>query len=271
MPSKKAISSKSALPYKSANKDRRKDFHIKQKKARDSIKREERFARKKLEDKNPELKEARLKANVPITIESKRKWDEEGEEGDNILGLAVDLGALAKRRKLEELEELERDAEHVDEESAEQVDEDREADDVLVKEGEEDTDSDSMLGESDEEDEDQDVFKKPALPTKRRAASPNPSTTSTRTDLTPEALAAKFPSLFAEPTTEPKVLITTSINSTLHEEATLLEDVFPNSVYVRRSAHRFGHKFSVKEIAKFASNRNFTTSKVLFNPYKTLI
>lgn len=258
MPSQKGISSKSALPYKSANKDRRKDYHIKQKKARDSIKREERFARKKLEDKNPELKEARLKRNVPITIDSKRKWDSDGEEGDEILGLSVDLGALAKRRKREELEELERDAEADDGESAEKVAEDPAADGLLLQDGEEDSDADSML-EDDEDNDEEHVFKKPPLPTKR-ATSPNPSTTSTvRTDLTPEALAAKFPSLFAETTTEPKVLITTSINSTLHQQATLLEDVFPNSVYVRRSAHRFGHKFSIKEISKYATNRNFTT------------
>lgn len=48
----------------------------------------------------------------------------------------------------------------------------------------------------------------------------------------------------------------------------MLEELLPNSAYVRRSAHRFGHKFSIREIAKFASNRNFTTMVVLMEDQK---
>jgi ribosome production factor 1 len=132
----------------------------------------------------------------------------------------------------------------------------------VLDEEEIDSDVDSMLEDEDEE-EDQEVFKKPPLPKLHRAASPNPSTTSTRLDLTPESLAAKFPTLFEQPEKDPKILITTSINSTLHDQAQLLTALFPNSVYVRRSAHRFGHKFSVREIASFASNRNYTTMLIL--------
>ncbi|KAE9971780.1 hypothetical protein EG328_006221 [Venturia inaequalis] len=268
-----SINPKSALPYKSANKDRRRDFHIKQKKARDQLQREKRFARKKLEDKNPELRELRLAANKPITIDSKRKYDEEGEEGDNILGLSVDLNALAKRRRLEELQELDDAAEAnaEDEEDAENQDDDDEAGgptaDDFEKEDKDEDDNDSMLGDSDAEGES--MFKKPAIPTRPRSGSIAASVASTaRTDLTPEAIAAKFPTLFAEQSDNPKVLITTSINSTLHKEAEMLEELFPNSAYVRRSSHRWGHKFSIREIAKFASNRNFTTMVVLMEDQK---
>lgn len=219
-----SINPKSALPYKSANKDRRRDFHIKQKKARDQLQREKRFARKKLEDKNPELRDLRLAANKPITIESKRKWDDAGEEGDNILGLSVDLNALAKKRRLEELRDLddaaEENAEDEDNESADEVQGSPAAD--MEKEGdeadsEEDADADSMLGDSDEEEES--VFKKPTIPMRPRAGSiaASVASTSARTDLTPEAIAAKFPALFAEQSDNPKVLITTSLNSTLHK------------------------------------------------------
>lgn len=216
-----SINPKSALPYKSANKDRRRDFHIKQKKARDQLQREKRFARKKLEDKNPELREARLAANKPLTIEAKRKWDDVGEEGDNILGLSVDLNALAKKRRLEELQELdeaaEENAKDEDNESADEV-EGNPAD--VEKEGDDDdneySEADSMLGDSDAEEDS--VFKKPAIPTRPRAGSIAASVASTaRTDLTPEAIAAKFPTLFAEQSENPKVLITTSLNSTLHK------------------------------------------------------
>jgi ribosome production factor 1 len=255
-----SISAKFALPYKSANKDRRKQFHIKQKKARDAIQREERFERKKAEARDPALKEARLRQNVPQTIDSKRTWDDvDGDIEDGVLGRAVDLAQIAKRRKIQEAEELAEDA-------------GSDVDEVEVPDKEDaDSDVDSMLdaGSDSEEDEDEEsVFKKPALPDKKRETSPNPSTTSTNLNLTPEALALKFPSLFAPPTTEPKILITTSINSTLHTQAQLLTELFPNSVYVRRSAHRFGHKFSVKEVASFAANRNYTTLIVLMEDQK---
>jgi ribosome production factor 1 len=77
-------------------------------------------------------------------------------------------------------------------------------------------------------------------------------------------LAAKFPTLFpTEPPLCPKILITTSINSALHDQARILSDLLPNSVYIRRSAHRHGHKFSVCEISSFASKRNYTALVVL--------
>lgn len=188
-----------------------------------------------------------------------------------MLGLSVNLEKLNKRRRVEE-EEKE------DLEEARGEDED-EVEDVGEEEGskrgaKDDSDLDSWLDdEEDEEEEDEktakSAFKKPALPTRaERAASPNPSTTSTNMALTPETLAAKFPTLFEPPTKDPKILITTSINSTLHDQAHLLTALFPNSQYVRRSAHRFGHKFSVKEISSFAANRDFTTLIILMEDQK---
>ncbi|KAF2404480.1 Brix-domain-containing protein [Trichodelitschia bisporula] len=260
------VSTRHALPFKSANKDRRKDFHIKQKKTKDALKRQERFKRRKEEDRNPRLREERLARNVPHTIDSKRQWDEvEGEDGADMLGLAVDLERLNKRRKLEEAEaensEAGDDNEAEDEEDEE--DEEETGEGVASKKtrkararADDDSDVDSML-DFDSESE----TEKPAK-TQQRAPSPNPSTASTRLDLTPEALASRFPTLFGAPR-DPKVLITTSINSTLHEQADMLTGMFPNSKYVRRSAHRFGHKYSVREIASFASNRDYTTLIVL--------
>jgi ribosome production factor 1 len=269
---KSSISSKFALPYQSANKDRRKQFHIKQKKARDVLKREERFARKKDEARDPRLREERLRRNVPQTIDSKRTWDDvEDDDGEGGLGKVVDLAQLAKRRKVAEEQDQLMDVSDAGSEA--------EGQDEVPDKQDAESDVDSMLeGGSDGEDgseEDEDkgedegkTFKKPALPEKKRQTSPSPSTTSTNLNLTPEALASKFPSLFAQPDKEPKILITTSINSTLHSQAELLTELFPNSVYVRRSAHRFGHKFSIKEIAGFAANRNYTTLIVLMEDQK---
>ncbi|KAH6684346.1 anticodon-binding protein [Halenospora varia] len=231
----KPLSSKAALPFKTGNKFRRQDLHVKQKKARDSLRRDERFKRKREEDRDPTLREERLAKNVPHTIDKKRVWDDVDGDG---LGVSVDVEQL-KRRRIEEAEAAEQEPLEDGEDSAE--------DDV-----------DSML-DSDSENEDEDAEDKSTIKQRQRAASNAPSTTSTNLDLTPSSLALKFPTLFSdEPPPVPKVLLTTSINSTLHHEAELLCSLFPHSTYIRRSSHRYGHKFSLREISKFATNRNYT-------------
>ncbi|KAI9924379.1 hypothetical protein ASPWEDRAFT_99786 [Aspergillus wentii DTO 134E9] len=244
---------------KPANKMRRQSLHIKRKRDKDSSRRAVRFGQKKEESKNPKLKADRLKRNVPLTLDRKRVWDEADSdaEGDG-LGLSVDVERI-KRQKQEEEEELNRPLKDGSE------DEDEEADDQ--------DEVDSMIASSDDEDEDEDDEdkqdndrgrKKSALPSAtERATSPSQSTKSTNLNLAPEALAAKFPSLFTENPPTPKILITTSLNSTLHDQAQVLTNFFPNSVYIRRTAHRYAHKFSLREISSFAANRNYTTLVVL--------
>jgi ribosome production factor 1 len=172
-----------------------------------------------------------------------------------------------KRRKLTEEQALEFDGEG-EEGATEPVD---------------DEDNDSMLEESDDgedqnenDEDDLEETTQDPLPSKKqlqpkqgqsRALSPTRSTTSTNLSLAPAALAAKFPSLFLSPDSPPppppKILITTSINSHLHDEATILTDIFPNSKYIRRSSHRYGYKFSVREISQFASKHGYTSVIVL--------
>jgi ribosome production factor 1 len=234
-------SPKASLPFKTGNKFRRQDLHVKQKKARDSLRRDERFKRKREEDKDPALRRERLERNVPHTIDKKRVWDE--VEGDG-LGVSVDVEQL-KRRRLEQ-------AEAADQEPTGDLEEAIE-DDV-----------DSMLDSESEVEEDGDGTSAENSRRRPRAASnaPSlaPSTTSTNLDLTPDSLALKFPTLFSDdPPPVPKILLTTSINSTLHNEAELLCTLFPHSTYIRRSSHRYGHKFSLREISKFAANRNYTS------------
>ncbi|KAJ5610119.1 Anticodon-binding [Penicillium lagena] len=244
---------------KPGNKQQRKLAHIKRKRAKDSTRREERYAVKKEETKNPKLRAERLKRNIPLTLDRKRVWDEaDSDAEEHGLGLSVDVERI-KRAKQEEEDELNRPLEEGEDDSG-----DAQSDNESI---------DSMIASSDGEDEDgeQDEAEpargrgKSKLPSAtERATSPTHSTRSTNLNLAPEALAAKFPTLFSnEAPPTPKVLITTSINSNLHHEAETLTDLFPNSVYIRRTAHRYSHKFSIKEIAKFASNRNFTTVAVL--------
>ena len=256
MPSKPLrLSEKASLPFKTANKLKRQSLHVKQKHARDSIRRAERFGRKKDEAKNPSLREERLGRNVPLTLDRKRVWDEIDDNFEDGLGSSIDVDRI-KRQRLEEEQNLNEDlAEEEDNKSKEEEEDDR----------------DSMLDEVLEDDDGDVTDAVNTFPTKSqlrtatdRATSPTRSTTSTNLTIAPEALAAKFPTLFGtEKVSESKILITTSINSTLYAQAELLTSFFPNSNFVRRSSHRYGHKFSVREIASFASNREYTTLMVL--------
>ena len=242
MGSKKSVkpSPKASLPFKTENKFRRQDLHVKQKKARDSLRRDERFKRKREEDRDPELKRERLARNVPHTIDNKRVWDEVDGDGLNV---SVDVEQL-KRRRIEEAEAAEQEP------LEENVEDD--VDSML------DSESDSEYDEENPQSSHQ--RKRASSNAPSNAPSMAASTTSTNLDLTPASLSLKFPTLFtdeAPPT--PKILLTTSLNSTLHNEARLLCTLFPNSTYIPRSAHRYGHKFSLREISKFATNREYTS------------
>lgn len=226
---------------KAANKLKRQELFVQHKKAAGKERREERHRRRKEENREPALKAARLAKNKTLTLDQKRVWD---EGDDDSLGAQVDLEKL-KRKRIQEAEAEEQaalDAEMKDDED-------------------EDDDNDSMLDSDDEDDEKRAAFlERQRQKRARRDDSLAPSTTSTNLDLTPSSLALKFPSLFSDiPAPDPKILVTTSLNSTIHNEAQLLGTLFPNSAYIPRSGHRFGHKYSLREICKFATNREYTT------------
>lgn len=247
-------------PLKIGNKLKRQSHQLKLKKEKENEKRDERMRRKRHEDKNPHLREQRLAKNVPSTIDSKRVWDDvdSGDEGDAQLGKSFNV-LNPKRRKLESVV-----GDAVDDEV-----------DVVVPADVEDgaaeeDDRDSMLDSESEhaEDEDEEGDMEAALRERSaRAPSEAPSAVTVATDLTarPEALKAKFPSLFEDTDREPKVLITTSINSTLYQEAELLTQLFPNSTFVRRTAHFHSYKYSIREIASYASapERGYTHLVIL--------
>ena len=130
---------------------------------------------------------------------------------------------------------------------------------------EEEDDVDSMLGSDSEDNEaDAEAQDSKTRDPNDRPPSEAPSTATTDLSLTPESLALRFPTLFNPPADQdPKVLITTSLNSTLHYEADLLTNIFPGSAYIRRTAHFHSYKYSIREIAAYASARDYTTVVVL--------
>lgn len=244
-----------SLSLKTGNKLRRKQMYIEDKKASGKARHEARHARRREEAKNPELRRERLEKNQPTSIDKKRIWD---DVDDDSLGAVVDLAQL-KRRRLEQAE-----AAAAAEPAAPAQDDEEENDDEV----------DSMLGsdDDDEKDEEEDEEEKEErLRMKRAQRQPSvaPSTTSTNLDLTPDSLTLQFKHLFGdEPPPMPKILVTTSINATIHKEAQDIAAVFPNSTYIRRSGHRFSHKYSVREIAKFAKNRGYTALIVVHEDLK---
>ena len=255
MASKKLkLSPKASLPFKTANKHKRQDLFAKQKKARESSRRDERMKRRREEDKNPRLREERLRHNLPLTIERKRVWDEVDSDAKDILGVSVDVERF-KRQKLE------RDAAA------------REAPSSPEDGSQDEDDRDSMIDSATDTEEDGNEATSQGQSSRdtatEKAPDPSQTTSSTNLSLMPDALAAKFPSLVPQdPPVMPKILITTSLSSTLHEEGHLLTTLFPNSVYIPRSAHRYAHKFSIREISSFAANRKFTAVVVLMEDQK---
>lgn len=233
--------------FKIPNKLKRQEQHLKNKKLRENEKRDMRLKRRRLEDKNPGQREARQAKNVPKTIEMKRTWDAVDPEIAAEAGLGASVDVLnPKRRKV--VEEREKEQPVV-------VDGEDEGEDGV--DGEED-EVDSMLGSDSEEEGDEDAKAAQEAAKEERAPSEAPSM-ATDLALTPESLSSRFPTLFNPPEDySPKVLITTSINSMLHHEAEMLTTLFPNSSYIRRTAHAHGYKYSVREISKFASARDYT-------------
>ncbi|KAE8318056.1 anticodon-binding protein [Aspergillus transmontanensis] len=251
------------LDVKPANKLRRQLLHIKRKRLKDSTRRAERYRIKKEEAKNPKLKQERLKRNIPLTIDRKRVWDDANSDVEDGLGLSVDVERIKKQTQ-EEQEEWNKPLEHSDDQD--DSDDQDEVDSMLASSDDDDDDDDNDEGDNDNNNAKRSRrSRRSSLPSAtERATSPTQSTKSTNLSLAPEALATKFPSLFpSETPPTPKILITTSLNSALHNEAKALTDLFPNSQYIRRTAHRYSHKFSLKEIATFAANRNYTAILVL--------
>lgn len=249
---------RSAWSMKVGNKEKRQSLHIKRKKTLDSAKRDERFRRRREEDKDPRLREERLKRNIPLTLERKRVWDDVDRDTGDLVGVSVDIERL-KRQKLEDEKKISQETESESEDGEDQA----KTNDGLEEDGDSMIDSASDIEPAVEEPPPSKPSRGPKSATER-ATSPTQSTMSTNLDLTPEALAARFPTLFGtENPPTPKLLITTSLNSNLHHEAQLLTTLFPHSVYIPRSSHYHGHKFSIREISSFASNRKYTAVMVL--------
>lgn len=78
---KTTASETSSRTFTIPNKLHRQAHNARLKSALDAQKRKDRFERKRAEEKDPSLREERLKTNIPATLERKRVWDERVEGG----------------------------------------------------------------------------------------------------------------------------------------------------------------------------------------------
>ncbi|KAL2886394.1 Ribosome production factor 1 [Ceratocystis lukuohia] len=240
---------------KGANRLKRQALFIEHKRKVTKERHEARHRRRKEESRDPLLKAERLATNKPQTIEDKRVWDTAEDIENAPLGAAVDVKRAQRAQQKREA------AEAIDEDLSEKEDSDSESD------------RDSMLDSEDEEEMEERKRlkeKKQKLKMAQKVAAdaaeenPDDEPASIHFQMTTDSLAKKFPTLFDNsPRPAPKILVTTSLNSTLHDEARLLCELFPNSEYIRRTAHRYGYKYSLREIAKFAHNRDYNAVVML--------
>lgn len=265
--------------FNSRNRVNRKTLYIQKKKSDDRERRQARFQRKKEERADPSLKAKRLARNKPVTLEKKRVWD---DVDDEFLGASIDVEELKRQHLEREVEEAKRKAlqrglsmyrkreSGTEDEEMEESENDAmdgaSHDGASILDSESDVDEDAETSARNsrgnmENSQRERIRSSSAAPSLTPSVTPSValSTTSTNLDLTPSFLALKFPMLFAdEIRPEPKVLVTTSLNATIHNESRQIATLFPNSTYIPRSAHRYSYKYSVREIAKFAYNRNYT-------------
>ncbi|KMU84905.1 U3 small nucleolar ribonucleoprotein IMP4 [Coccidioides immitis H538.4] len=240
MPSKKSRQTPlGALEHKPTNKLQRQMLHIKRKQAKDKLSRVERFARKKEEAEDPRLKAERLKRNIPLTLERKRVWDDVGSDVEDGLGISFDVERIKRRKQ--------------DEEQEEQDTANTQA--PMRSEGDEEQDEvDSMLdSDSDGEEHDQESSRKNESKKARHE---------------PDTIYKEYKSRFSTGCSscqipEPLSERSASNPENTHHDITQFYTSRPSNVYIRRSAHRYSHKFSVREISKFASNRNYTALVVV--------
>ncbi|KAF3932363.1 hypothetical protein ABW19_dt0200598 [Dactylella cylindrospora] len=257
-----ASTSATSTPFKIKNKHRRSSHNVALRTSIAKAKRQARFDRRKAESKDPTLRRERLKQNVPQTLDSKRV------AVDKPWIPSTELMERAKRKRDEmEGEESASDKEASDsnDEGIEGADEDEEmreddssengsvgkeeasADDASDG-GDDDNDLGSLI-DSDSESESGTIPSKASKSTKATSKSkptPIPET------LSEETLATLL-SLIPHPSAPPKLLLTTTRKARCHDQYQTLVTLLPNTTYVPR-----GNRFTIPQIASFATNRGYT-------------
>ncbi|KAK6542291.1 hypothetical protein TWF694_006251 [Orbilia ellipsospora] len=242
--SSSSASSTTSTAFKIKNKHRRSTHNVALRSTIARAKRQARFDRRKAESKDPSLRRERLKQNIPQTLDSKRV------AVDNPWVPSAELMERAKRKR-DEMEGVQASESPKDEDDEDSSDEEMKdytkdkAKDLCTNiEGAEDSEDDEddlgSLYDSDSEDEPR---------SKPSKAPPKPVKAPTIPDETLDTLLSLIP----HPTTPPKLLLTTTRMARRHDLYKTLTTILPNATYVPR-----GNRFTIPQIASFATNRSYT-------------
>ncbi|KAK6496029.1 hypothetical protein TWF481_002056 [Arthrobotrys musiformis] len=272
MPAKRprplSTSGSGSSSFKIANKHKRNSHNISVRRTISKAKLESRFERRKAESKNPALKRERLLQNVPQTLDSKR--------------VAVDVPYVpseemmerARRRVEEEANRVNGDDEEEEEDSDEEMEDAKSSkkDDVSINvEGAESSDSESDSQEPDNEDEGEEeddlgsLYDSDSDSDTAKKSKPSKEPSKPPTSTLPEETLTTLLSLIPHPQTPPKLLLTSTRRGRRHDLYQTLSLIFPNTTYVPR-----GTKFTIPQIASFATNRSYTHLLVALEDSKTL-
>ncbi|KAK6342246.1 hypothetical protein TWF730_001723 [Orbilia blumenaviensis] len=280
LPPASSSSSTKNASFTIKNKMKRSSHNVSVRRSASAAKLAQRMERRKIEAKDPSLKRQRLLENIPQTLDSKRV--PVGLEEQYVP--STEIMEMAKKRK-EELEDRDGSAGKMDDDD-EDSDEDMEDgirkainDDTVainIEGGEDDgEDEDEKEEDSAEEDDDlgslydSDSDDSDAGPLKKKRIAQKPTTTpsasSKQSQTLPEETLKTILSLIPHPTTPPKLLLTTTRRARRHDLYQSLSLIFPNTTYVPR-----GTKFTIPQIASFATNRQYTHLLVALEDSKTL-
>jgi ribosome production factor 1 len=216
------------------NKIHRQAHNARLKSALASAKRKERFERKKAEQKDPSLREERLKNKLPDTIERKREWD---ERIPGAVAVAAFQEPVPKRRKQDtvgadaNINEDNRSNAETGREVKEEETAKAEAESLAAAEFAVHEVSQAALAEAEE-------------------------------------MAALFPTLQKPPSNIPRILLTTSRFNHTHHQVEELACLFPNATYVPRH-----DDLGIIEMARMAANPKLLDPSTgeIRKPYSHLI
>ncbi|KAK6330594.1 hypothetical protein TWF718_002793 [Orbilia javanica] len=287
MPSRRPhplAASSSSTSFKIANKHKRSSHNISVRRQISKAKLQTRFDRRKSELKNPALKRERLLQNVPQTLDSKRvavdvpyvpseemmerarrRMEEEANKADD--GEKDDDEEEDSDEEMEDVKEPKKQKKGGDvsinidggESSSASASEDEDEDKEEKEDREDDeAEEDDDLGSLYDSDSDSDSESRP-----KKSSKPAPPPTASST--LPEETLTTLLSLIPHPTTPPKLLLTSTRRARRHDLYTSLSLIFPNTTYVPR-----GNKFTIPQIATFATNRKYSHLLVALEDSKSL-
>ena len=237
---KTSTSQNTSRTFQIPNKIHRQAHNIRIKSALAGAKRKEKFDRKKIESKDPSLREARQVTNLPDTIERKRVWDERISGAMPTEPVAAPVAVAVAGEADDDDEEMEAAPEPA----------------PLTPEQEAAAEAAAEVAREEAAEEAAALEELAAHEATQSAQAEDAET------------ASLFPTLSRPPTAVPRILLTTSRFNHTHDQVEELSYLFPNTTYVPRP-----NDLGIVEMATVASKPTLPDPRtgITREPYSHLI